>query len=120
MKLRGDLVHPVLRTLRAISIGLLGAILALCDVYLGLAEVGRPCPIDYNLAGLFLITALTAGIPLLLVAAIGAVAALKLPNPLRLGLLALSVLVIAALPIVNALPHADPQQQPALCPAIDL
>jgi uncharacterized membrane protein YesL len=99
-------------------IGLAGALIGICDLYLIYVEAMYACPVSYNFEMAVLITLITLGIPVLVAATLGAQAALRLPRKLRLALAGASLLLVA-LPIVNALPHAVPSYNSTVCAAPD-
>jgi len=114
MKTTPDVKSPM-----RFRIGLAGAVIAIGDLYLVYVEAMYTCPLDYNLGNALLITIVTLGIPIIIAAVIGSAAALRSPHRVRLGLLATSVLLLGALPFVNALPHAVPAVGNVTCPGMD-
>jgi len=100
-------------------IGLAGALIGICDLYLIYVEAMYACPVSYNVEMAVLITLITLGIPVLVAATLGAQAALRLPRKVRLALAGASLLLLVALPIVNALPHAVPSYNSTVCAAPD-
>jgi len=104
---------------RRIEIGALGALIAVFDAYVALAESYQPCPPDYNLVSCLLLTVFVAGAPILIVGTIGAFAALKLPKRARFVLMFTPLVLLATWPIVAGLPHATPGIGTEPCPIAD-
>jgi hypothetical protein len=100
-------------------IGLAGALVGICDLYLIYIEAMYACPLTFNLGMAFVITIGTLGIPVLVAGTIGAQAALRSPGKVRLALASASLLLLGALPMVNALPHAVPSYGSAVCSGPD-
>jgi uncharacterized membrane protein YesL len=110
---------PKIKPIPRFAIGLAGALIGICDVYLIFLDAMYACPLDYNLQMALFFTFMTLGVPVVFAAAMGAAAALRSPQRVRLGLAAASLLLIGAFPFVNALPHAVPSVESRVCQELD-
>ena len=78
--------NPEIKPNPRFLIGLAGALVGICDLYLIYIEAMYACPLTFNLGMAFVITIGTLGIPVLVAGTIGAQAALRSPGKVRLAL----------------------------------